>query len=51
MVASRISIMILSLKMMTFKKKCVCQIWQIKFKYLGINFVQIAHEGASIVKK
>ena len=35
MVASRISILILSLKEMT----------------LGINFVQNAHEGASIVKK
>ena len=51
MVASRISILILSLKDDFPKEKIVCQIWQVKFKYLGTNSVQIVHEGASFVKK
>ena len=31
------------------KGNCVSQIWEIKFRFLGINFVQIAHEGAYFV--
>lgn len=32
------------------KEKSVCQNSQSKFRYLRINFVQIAHEGTSFVK-